>query len=92
MIIRDSTQNLLGRLDSKTLVITPAHPAELPALPEEIKGDKAADGTLSFTYQSEKTPADQILSLVRDAGIMIKDVRTQEADLEDVFLSLTRAQ
>ncbi|MDX8351606.1 ABC transporter ATP-binding protein [Cognatiyoonia sp. IB215182] len=92
VIIRDSTQNLLGRLDSKTLVITPAHAADLPALPEEIKGDKAADGTLSFTYQSEKTPADQILSLVRDAGIMIKDVRTQEADLEDVFLSLTRAQ
>jgi len=91
VIIRDSTQNLLGRLDSKTLVITPAQAAELPALPDEIKGTKASDGTLSFTYQSEKTPADKILSLVRDAGIMIKDVRTQEADLEDVFLSLTRA-
>jgi hypothetical protein len=27
---------------------------------------------------------------VHDAGIGIKDVRTQEPDLEDVFLDLTR--
>ncbi|MEL6838596.1 MAG: ABC transporter ATP-binding protein [Pseudomonadota bacterium] len=89
VIIRDSTANLLGRLDSKTLVITPEIASDLPELPDTISGAKAPDGTLSFTYQSGKTPADLILSIVRDAGITIKDVRTQEADLEDVFLSLT---
>lgn len=89
VIVRDSTPNLLGRLDSKTLVITPAEGAEMPQLPDTIKGQKHADGTLTFTYQSDITPADQILNLVRDAGITIKDVKTQQADLEDVFLSLT---
>ncbi len=89
VIIRDSTKNLLGRLDSKTLVITPDADAEMPALPDTITGKKQADGTLSFTYQTGVTPADQVLSLVRDAGITIKDVKTQEAHLEDVFLSLT---
>jgi ABC-2 type transport system ATP-binding protein len=89
VIIRDSTANLLGRLDSKTLVITPTAPADLPVLPKGISGQKHPDGTLTFTYQSGVTPADQILSLVRDAGITIKDVKTQEAHLEDVFLSLT---
>ncbi len=89
VIIRDSTANLLGRLDSKTLVITPSTPADMPALPDTITGQKHANGTLTFTYQSGITPADQILSLVRDAGITIKDVKTEEADLEDVFLSLT---
>ena len=89
VIIRDSTKNLLGRLDSKTLVITPESDTDLPVLPETITGKKQADGTLSFTYQTGVTPADQILSLVRDAGIRIKDVKTQEAHLEDVFLSLT---
>ena len=89
VIIRDTTQNLLGRLDSKTLVITPEVAADLPSLPNTITGAKEPDGTLTFTYQSGKTPADQILSLVRDAGITIKDVRTQETDLEDVFLELT---
>ena len=89
VIIRDSTQNLLGRLDSKTLVITPDSDAPLPDLPATIKGQKHSDGTLTFTYQSGVTPAGQILSLVQDAGIVIKDVKTQEAHLEDVFLSLT---
>ena len=89
VIIRDSTKNLLGRLDSKMLVITPDADAEMPALPDTITGKKQADGTLSFTYQTGVTPADQVLSLVRDAGITIKDVKTQEAHLEDVFLSLT---
>ena len=89
VIIRDSTKNLLGRLDSKTLVITPDSVADLPVLPDTITGKKQADGTLSFTYQTGVTPAEQILSLVRDAGITIKDVKTQEAHLEDVFLLLT---
>jgi len=89
VIIRDSTANLLGRLDSKTLVITPETDADLPALPDTITGQKHANGTLAFTYQSGVTPADQILSLVHDAGITIKDVKTEQADLQEVFLSLT---
>jgi len=89
VVIRDSTANLLGRLDSKTLVITPTGPAALPALPAGITGQHHADGRLSFTYSASATPADAILSLVRDAGITIKDVQSREADLEDVFLSLT---
>ncbi len=89
VVIRDSTANLLGRLDSKTLVITPDHAADLPSLPETITGQKLADGNLAFTYQSSQTPADTVLAVVRNAGITIKDVKTREADLEDVFLSLT---
>lgn len=92
VIIRDSTANLLGRLDSKTLVITPERAADLPDLPETICGQRLDDGTLTFTYQSSSTPADAILTIVRDAGIAIKDVKTQEADLEDVFLSLTSSR
>ncbi len=92
VIVRDSTANLLGRLDSKTLVITPDSPADLPALPDTITGQKLANGTLTFTYQSGTTPADQILNIVRDAGITIKDVKTQEAHLEEVFLSLTSSK
>lgn len=92
VIVRDSTANLLGRLDSKTLVITPENDCPLPALPDHISGEKRTDGTLTFTYQSGTTPADAILSLVRDAGITIKDVKTQEAHLEDVFLSLTSSR
>ncbi len=91
MIVQDSTANLLGRLDSKTLVITPDTAADLPPLPASVTGQALADGTLTFTYKSSTTPADAVLQIVRDAGITIRDVKTQEADLEDVFLSLTKS-
>lgn len=91
LIVQDSTANLLGRLDSKTLVITPQTAAGLPPLPDTVTGQALDDGSLAFTYQSSKTPADAVLQIVRDAGITIRDVKTQEADLEDVFLSLTRS-
>lgn len=88
-IVQDSTANLLSRLDSKTLAITPAQACDLPALPETIKGSKAPDGTLRLTYAAKITSADQILDIIRRAGITIADITTEEADLEDVFLSLT---
>ena len=89
VVVKDSTRNLLGRLDRKTMVITPAEDCPLPDLPEAITGQKQADGTLSFTYKSAETPAEEILSLVHKAGISIRDVKTREPDLEEVFLSLT---
>ena len=92
VIVRDSTANLLGQLDSKTLVITPDSPVDLPDLPDAIIGQKLDNGSLTFTYQSTTTPADDVLNIVRNAGITIKDVKTQQADLEDVFLSLTSAK
>ena len=88
-IVQDSTANLLSRLDSKTLAITPNVPSALPALPDTISGSTADDGTLRFTYSANATSADQILDIVRQAGITITDISSEEADLEDVFLALT---
>lgn len=90
MIVRDTTANLLGTLDQKTLVITPdANHPNLPPLPGGITGQRRDNGTLAFTYQSSKTPAGEIIQAVRDAGITIRDVTSEQPDLEDVFLSLT---
>lgn len=91
VIANDTTANLLGKLDAKTLLIEPDAPAALPALPDGIDGVLHDDGTLAFTYKTTHTRADTILGIVRDAGITIKDVRSQQPDLEDVFLELTRS-
>ena len=89
MIARDTTSNLLSRIDRKTLSITPATPASMPDLPSGVTGQQTEDGVLRFTYSANATSAEQILDLLRKANIHIKDVSTEEADLEDVFLSLT---
>ncbi|MBB5722608.1 ABC-2 type transport system ATP-binding protein [Loktanella ponticola] len=89
LIVRDTTANLLGRLDSKTLVVRPATDATLPALPDTITGQIRTDGTLAFSYHTAQTSADQILDILRNADIKIADISTEQSDLEDVFLALT---
>ena len=48
-----------------------------------------ADGTLALSYHAADTTAEEVLAAVRAAGIAIRDVKTEQADLEDVFLALT---
>jgi ABC-2 type transport system ATP-binding protein len=89
IVARDSTRNLLGQLDAKTMIIEPAEkPTRLPE-GEGISVEARADGTLALAYSGGATSADQVLEAVRAAGIRIRDVRTEQADLQDVFLSLT---
>lgn len=92
IVAQDSTKNLLGYLDAKTLVIQPIEP--IAALPEhpDTTANLRNDGTLEINYRSAQISAEAVLKSVRDAGIAIRDVRTEQSDLEDVFLALTSAQ
>ena len=92
LVARDSTTNLLGRLDGKTMIIQPDEPVtDLPQAPG-LEVSKRPDGALVINYQSSLTPADAVLEAVRRAGIRIRDVKTEQADLQDVFLELTRSR
>lgn len=92
LVARDSTANLLGRLDSKTMVIEPDTPPGTLPKADGIEVQTRANGTLALTYNSSQTSAEAVLAAVHDAGIRIRDVRTEQADLEDVFLDLTRSR
>ena len=89
-IAQDSTVNLLDRLNAKTMVIEPDGTASAEiVLPEGVDLAHRAGGALAFTYDRAKTPAEALLAAVHTAGITIKDVKTEDPDLEDVFLALT---
>ncbi|MBV0913092.1 ABC transporter ATP-binding protein [Anianabacter salinae] len=91
VIARDRTETLVGRMDAKTLVIRPETAPGPLTLPDGVDQSRAADGTLHLTYRRSKISADAILAALHTAGVTILDVSTREADLEDVFLDLTRA-
>lgn len=88
-IVRDTTANLLGRLDSKTLVLRPITPTAPPEMPAGITTQTRPDGSLAFSYRTGQTTPDAILDAVRAANIQIADISTEQSDLEDVFLALT---
>ena len=89
LVIRDRTENLLNRLDAKTMVIVPEAEVGALDLPDGVTLDRRGDGSLAFSYARGKVTAEALLGFVHAAGISIRDVRTEEADLEDVFVSLT---
>lgn len=92
VVARDTTANLLGSLDAKTMVIHPsAAPEQLPQA-EGIAVEQRAGGAIALSYNSKSTSADAVLEAVRAAGISISDVKTEQADLQDVFLDLTRSR
>lgn len=90
VVARDSKASLLGRLDAKTMVVQPAEPAAALPQGDGIKASLREDGAVVLRYRSRTTSAEEVLAAVRAAGISIRDVKTEEADLEDVFLSLTK--
>lgn len=92
VVARDSTANLLGRLDAKTMIIQPDGPVD--TLPEGpgLTVSRRDGGALEITYHSAETPAEAVLAAVHNAGISIRDVKTEQADLQDVFLELTRSR
>jgi ABC-2 type transport system ATP-binding protein len=73
------------------VLVTPDQPlAAAPALAGfETKLLKA--GGFSVTYRTGQSSVEQVLAAVRAAGLHIKDISTEDPDLEDVFVSLTSA-
>ena len=91
IVTQDTTKNLLGKLDAKSLIIQPAQPvAQLPQS-DQITTQRRDDGSIVFSYRAQDITADDVLQFVKSSGITIADVRTEQADLEDVFLSLTKS-
>lgn len=73
------------------MVIAPETPLDtLPKL-RGIETEIRSDGSLALTYRGQDTRAETVLTAVQSAGIAIRELRTEQPDLEDVFLSLTRS-
>ncbi len=90
-VIADETKStLLARLDRKTLVIEPAEPLAAP--PDTLGGFDAVrrdDGAIAISYRAGAQSVAEIIEKYRASGARIGDLRTEEPDLEDVFLALT---
>ena len=91
VIARDRTENLLAQMDQKSLVILPEGPSDAVTAPEGVTLERRSDGALVFSYSRAKTSPAAILDSLRVAGVGIRDVKTQEPDLQDVFVSLTQS-
>jgi ABC-2 type transport system ATP-binding protein len=92
LIANEPTRTLIGMAQEKAVEVTVDRdmtepPAAACFQKIELKGPR----TVVITYSKDKVNAGEVLASLQAAGLGIVDVSTREADLEDVFLNLTRA-
>tara|TARA_B110000305_G_scaffold151306_1_gene167840 strand:- start:545 stop:1465 length:921 start_codon:yes stop_codon:yes gene_type:complete len=85
----DTTANLLSKLDTKTLVVQ-ANSTGVITLPAGVTQTTRPDGDLAFTYSRSTTSPGDILDALRLADVKILDIQTEQPDLQDVFLEITK--
>ena len=92
VIANKPTRDLLGMAQEKVVEITVDRDVATPPVsPVFQKVEQRGDRILSITYNKARANAGDVLGAVQAAGYGIADVSTREADLEHVFLNLTRA-
>ena len=91
LIACDPTERLLARIDSKQMTVTldadlSTLPTNLHSFNAELRGSRH----VVFSYAPSRINSGQILAAIDAAGLCIADLTTREAELEDIFLRLTK--
>ncbi|AAK22175.1 ABC transporter, ATP-binding protein [Caulobacter vibrioides CB15] len=85
----EPTAKLLSRMDSRNVVVTPESPVTAAPVLEGFDTKLRSGGAFSVSYRTGQSSVEQVLAAVRASGLHIKDIATEDPDLEDVFVALT---
>ena len=91
LIALDTTNNLLDSIKTKTIIFKVKKIITIK--PEDLNGIKfsyKSDNEITAVYERKKHKIDEIINRVKNAGMEIFDISTDEGNLEDVFIDLTK--
>jgi ABC-2 type transport system ATP-binding protein len=90
LIANKPTRELVGMAREKAVVLTLDRDiADAPTHGAFEKSERLSERMVEITYNKDRMNAGEVLAAVQGLGLGIIDVTTKEADLEDVFLTLT---
>jgi len=92
LVANEPTRELVARAQDKLVAVTVDR--DVDVVPDARCFDRVVlkgQRTLEITYAKDRVNAGEVLAAIGASGFGIVDVSTREADLEDVFLSLTRS-
>jgi len=92
LVTLDTTENLLDRIKTKKIIFKVKKTIMIS--PEDLNGIKFSnktDNEITVSYERKKHKIDEIISKVKNAGIEIYDISTDDGNLEDVFIDLTKS-
>ncbi|WP_445680383.1 ABC transporter ATP-binding protein [Radicibacter daui] len=82
---------LMRRVDAKALRVSLSSPAgTVPASLVAWGAELAEPNQLVVRYQPSKTQMGALITAIQQSGLEIADITTEQSDLEDIFLQITR--
>jgi len=92
LIKLDSTNNLLNSIKTKKIIfkVNKINKINLENI-NGIKFSYKSNNEITASYEKKKHKIDEIISKVKNAEMEIYDISTDEGDLEDVFIDLTKS-
>ena len=92
LIKLDTTENLLNSIKTKKIIfkvkkVNTINQSNLNG----IKFSYNSNNEIEVSYEREKHKIDEIINKVKNAGMEIYDISTDEGNLEDVFIDLTKS-
>ncbi len=96
LLLVDDKERLMHQLGRKQLLIELKHPIDdIPQSLQEYQLEVAADGAcLVYTYdtQGERTGITPLLQDLHEAGLSLRDLKSSQSSLEEIFVSLVNAK
>ena len=94
IIVVDQTKELLKKMGSKKLTVELQEKlSEIPKALDQYQLSLTNDNmALDYTYnvQAEQTGITTLLQDIKDAGLKLKDLKTEQSTLEKIFVSLVK--
>lgn len=87
----EPTRQLLARIDEKEILLELGSPVE--AVPDSLalfRTRLVTPTCLSVQISRENEDVAAVLAAISESGLTVRDLSTNETDLEDIFLQLTR--
>ena len=94
IIIVEKKKELLKKMGQKKLIVELQH--ELDLVPEKLKKYNLIIGSnkmsLNYTYnlREKQTGITNLLQDMKDSGLKLRDLKTEQSNLENIFVSLVR--
>ena len=90
LIANKPTREMVDMAREKIVAVTVGSDlASPPSHDAFVKTELVGERGVEVTYNKDSLTAGQVLAILQERGLIVEDVTTREADLEDVFVSLT---
>jgi len=90
LIALDTTENMLNKIQTKTLKFEINKRIVLDDINnKDYKILNNTDSEFKIEYNKQEFNIQKIIKLLENQGIVIKDIKSEDPDLEDVFVNLT---